>query len=408
MWQTFRLVAQRWSRDDASLLAAGVAYYAALSLFPVMMLLTSGLGMFLKWTHMGNDAQHYIFEAVKGQISPSLAANLKDALNQLQDNAGFGGPLGLAIFLVAALAIFAQFERAFDRIWEVPQRAGTSVWNSLIDLLCHRLRAFGMLMAMGMAIMAVFFAEMAYHAFQSRLDDHVTVSDWLWWASKTVLATALNAAVFSLLYRLLPKVPVSWQEALRGGLVASIIWELGRQLLASFVIGQRYTSAYGVIGSLMAIMLWVYYAVAVVFVGAEYIQAKRQAAKDSSDRSNTRETSKADPQATGRQLANALDVVLVAGVFYLALFLGMRYVSTQPRSSQDPSGDRVLLFSRDADTQHLVRSLFAPLIAVIPGKYVYPDRDPVEPAVELTEDLEKRAELTIAGAAGKGKQNHLR
>ena len=96
------------------------------------------------------------------------------------------------------------------------------------------------------------------------------------------------------------------------------------------------------------------------------------------------------------------------GVFYLALFLGMRYVSTQPRSSQDPSGDRVLLFSRDADTQHLVRSLFAPLIAVIPGKYVYPDRDPVEPAVELTEDLEKRAELTIAGAAGKGKQNHLR
>ena len=91
----------------------------------------------------------------------------------------------------------------------------------------------------------------------------------------------LNALVFTLLYRVLPKVTVSWRNALQGGLVAAVIWEVGRQLLAAFVIGQRYTSAYGVIGSLLAIMLWGYYSVAVVFVGAEFIQvisAKPEAA----------------------------------------------------------------------------------------------------------------------------------
>ena len=283
MFRTLQLVARRWSRDDASLLAAGVAYYAALSLFPVMMLLTAGLGLFLKWTNMGHDAEHYIFEAVREQLSPTLVTNLRAALEQVQENASVGGPAGLVMFLVAALAIFAQFERAFDRIWEVPSQPNTTIWNSLGDLLRFRLRAFAMLMALGTAIIVVFFAEMAFSTFQNRVDHHFTSSDWVWWTLEMLLATILNGAVFSLVYRFLPKVSVSWQEALCGGFVASIIWELGRHILASFVIGQHYTSAYGVIGSLLAIMLWVYYGVAVVFVGAEFIQATRCGASSLAD-----------------------------------------------------------------------------------------------------------------------------
>jgi membrane protein len=69
----------------------------------------------------------------------------------------------------------------------------------------------------------------------------------------------------------MPKVPIRWPEAARGGIAAAVVWEIGRQLLANFVIGGKY-SAYGVVGALLAIMLWGYYAATVIFLGAEYIQ----------------------------------------------------------------------------------------------------------------------------------------
>jgi membrane protein len=66
---------------------------------------------------------------------------------------------------------------------------------------------------------------------------------------------------------------VRWLDALRGGLLAAVIWELGREVLGVFLIGMRYTSAYGAIGSFIAILLWCYYGCSILFFGAEYVQA---------------------------------------------------------------------------------------------------------------------------------------
>jgi membrane protein len=82
----------------------------------------------------------------------------------------------------------------------------------------------------------------------------------------------VNAMLFMLMYRILPKRPVCWIDALRGGLLAAVIWELGRGLLGAVFIGMRYTSAYGAIGSFIALLLWCYYGISILFYGAEYVQ----------------------------------------------------------------------------------------------------------------------------------------
>jgi membrane protein len=74
------------------------------------------------------------------------------------------------------------------------------------------------------------------------------------------------------LYKVLPRVSVPWRDALSGGFLASVIWVLGQRGLVAFMIGENYT-AYGVVGSFIAVMLWVYYASAVVFLGAEFVRA---------------------------------------------------------------------------------------------------------------------------------------
>jgi membrane protein len=75
-----------------------------------------------------------------------------------------------------------------------------------------------------------------------------------------------------LLFRLLPQAPVRWSDAFYGGFLTAAAWEIGRQLLAVFIARSKYTSAYGVIGAFLAVLLWCYYAVTIVLLGAEYIQ----------------------------------------------------------------------------------------------------------------------------------------
>jgi membrane protein len=371
MWRTIRRVVDRWNHDDAGLLAAAVAYYAALSLFPLMLILTSGLGVFLKWTNTGQDARQYVLAAIGEQLSPVLEQNVRQALEQVQQNAGLGGPIGALTLLITALAIFAQFERAFDRIWNVEPSVSKNVWNAARNLLTHRLRAFGMLAGLGLAIVAVFLAGMAFTAFKNLAPPKLSGIAWLWWFAETFLAITLNALVFTLLYRLLPKVSVPWDKALRGGLVAAAIWEIGRQLLAAFVIGQRYTSAYGVIGSLLAIMLWGYYSIAVVFVGAEYIQVLSAPAPVDVAKPTR------PAYVNRRTIQFACDGLFALALLYVGVFLGARHMRTY-EDSRMPAGDprhNVVVFSRNPETQQVARMFFSPLMFLVPGRYHYPDRD---------------------------------
>ena len=85
----------------------------------------------------------------------------------------------------------------------------------------------------------------------------------------------MNGPLFAVIYRVLPNVEVRWGEAARGAILAAALWEIGRRLLATVIIGTQY-SVYGVVGAFIAVMLWVYYAVTVLFLGAEYIQVARR------------------------------------------------------------------------------------------------------------------------------------
>ncbi|HWB00305.1 MAG TPA: YihY/virulence factor BrkB family protein, partial [Pirellulales bacterium] len=95
---------------------------------------------------------------------------------------------------------------------------------------------------------------------------------YAWQFVQPGIAFASNTIVFATLYKVFPKDRVRWREALLGGILVGIIWQLGQYALASFVISSKY-SAYGVVGSFIAIMVWMYYGSAVIFLGAEFVKA---------------------------------------------------------------------------------------------------------------------------------------
>lgn len=272
VWTPLRHALARWQEDDGGLLAAAVAYYASLSVFPVLLLLVSALGLFLGGTATGRDVERRVIQTIGQRTSPELAQQVSEALSQVHRKAVVSGPLGVFGLLLASLVIFAQFERAFDRIWNVPRAGPPGIFATVKRIVLLRLRAFLMLMALSGFLFAVFIAGMTLSTIQRSAKGLLPFEESIWWFVQIGGSVALNTLALAAIYRWMPKVPVRWSEALWGGALAAVIWEAGRQVLAWLVIGDRFTTAYGVIGSFIALLLWVYYAIAVIFYGAEYVQ----------------------------------------------------------------------------------------------------------------------------------------
>lgn len=272
-WPQLRQTFREWREDDGSLMAAAVSYYAALSLIPLILVLIAGLGFFLQFTESGQTAQEQILEAIAELGSPVLREQVSQAMEQVSAGAAVGGPLGLLTLLFAAITMFAQFETAFDRVWTVEDPENKGILASIKSALYLRGRAFLMLLGVGLLVLCVLIAGIALGWLQKSLQPYLPGGlEFLWSVAQFAVAVVLNALTFAVVYRYLPKAEVRWRSALEGGMLVAVVWELGRQVLAAWLINSRYSSAYGVIGSFLAVMLWIYFASTVVLLGAEYVQ----------------------------------------------------------------------------------------------------------------------------------------
>lgn len=263
---------KRWQDDDASGMAASVAYYLSLSLFPMLLLLTAGLGIVMQFTELGHDAEARLLEVVAEHCSPTLETQVRAVLAQLQTHSMVGGPFGLITAIMAAIGVFYQFERAFDRIWRVSPSKETNWLRICKRVLTERLSAFCLLAGVGLSIVLILAANLAISGLHSWMAYYHLPGTTLLSLVEASATLLLNALVFAMLYRWLPKRPVRWSQSLRGGLLASLVWEVGRQLLGAVLIGMKYTAAYGAIGSFIALLLWCYWGVSIIFFGAEYVQ----------------------------------------------------------------------------------------------------------------------------------------
>ncbi|WP_166824285.1 YihY/virulence factor BrkB family protein [Thalassoroseus pseudoceratinae] len=271
-FQRFKTTAKQFKRDDGTLMAAAVAYYAALALFPLLLVLISVLGVITRTTNMGQNAQKQILDAVSQQGSEVLRAQVADILKQVETGAAVGGWWGALGLLFTAIALFAHFERAFDNIWNVAEQKSKGVIASIKYVLLERARAFLMLCGLGVMVVAVFLSGMTIHAIESVASQWIPLPTIAVTTLEFTVTILLNLTIFALLYRWLPKSDVRWRDAARGAAFVAIGWEIGRYVLANVLIGTKYTNAYGAVGSFLAVMLWLYYISLLIFFGAEYVQ----------------------------------------------------------------------------------------------------------------------------------------
>lgn len=257
--------------DDGYLLAAGVAYYVGLSLFPILWVLIGGLGAILRLIDPAQDGREEVLRVVAVNASPEVADQVGAVLLQFEKIGPPGGLVGIAIVLFTAGTLFAQFERAFDRIWRFTPPEDLGWLATLKSLLIERVTAFMLLMGIGALVVLTLFATTLLEQLKLLTDVFLPLPRTWWEIVQTATTVAVNTLAFGVLYHTMPRARVRWKEAFRGGLIVAIVWEAGRRVLTYFLIGDRY-SVYGLVGALIAIQLWAFYAVTVILLGAEYVR----------------------------------------------------------------------------------------------------------------------------------------
>jgi membrane protein len=271
IWRVLKSAWSGWLEHDGGVLSAAIAYCGAFSLFPMCLVLVAALGVAGQYSAFLQSQQHALVAHVDKNISPWLANELETILRGVQTQAGLGGPVGLTALLLAAIGIFVQLENVFARIWHSPEPAATGWLAAIREALWNRLSAFLTLLVIGAMLVLVFITDVVMVGLRPYLGNS-PAGHFAWKAVQTAVTVGCDSVLLAAIYYTLPKVRVRWWAALGGGLLAAAVWALGRWLLLLLVVGKSY-SAYGVLGALMGVMLWYYYASIVVVFGAEFVRA---------------------------------------------------------------------------------------------------------------------------------------
>ncbi|MGI9243266.1 MAG: YihY/virulence factor BrkB family protein, partial [Verrucomicrobiales bacterium] len=197
--------------------------------------------------------------------------SLAEVFTVTQAGALLNGPIAAIGFLIPSSLAFAQIVRGFDRIWEVRRSRQKGWLSSAGNFALDRLRSIVMVVAMGALVVFVFFGGTAAYAAKELVEQFIPNMASFWGTRSHLLSLAGSTIAYGGSYYYLSRGRATWKIALLSGLIAAVLWEVGRGLLGQFVIGQRF-SAYGLIGSFLTILLWIYYAAMVLFFGAVIVR----------------------------------------------------------------------------------------------------------------------------------------
>lgn len=266
-WTLTKTAATSWVEDYAQSMGAALAYYTMFSIAPLLLIVISIAGLLFGV----EAARGEIVDQLRGLMGPQ-GAQAVQALLESASRPAQSIPavvVGSALLLIGATSVFGELQDALDRIWRAPKRPGGTFWG----LLRARLLSFGMILGIGFLLMVSLVVSASLAAF-GRLWGPL-VADWSLLAGgiNFLFSFGFTTTFFALIYKLMPRVTVDWTDVWIGAGVTALLFTVGKSLIGLYIGRSGVTSGFGAAGSLVVLLVWVYYSAQVFLMGAEFTWA---------------------------------------------------------------------------------------------------------------------------------------
>jgi membrane protein len=268
LWHVLLRTVQDWWQDNCLRLAASLAYYTALSLAPLVLLIVGVVGLVL-------DRQQ-VAQQLAAQLEGLMGTAGRDLITTiLTTTSPQGGALatiiGLVTLFIGATAVFGELQATMNLIWEVQPAPTGGVWAGIWAWLRQRIFSLALVFALAFLLLVslVISAALAGAAALFQGPEQALLSRVL----ELVVSLLVLTFVFALFYKYVPDAAIGWRDVWLGGLLTAVLFTLGKTAIGVYLGQASVGSAYGAADSLVVLLVWVYYSALILFFGAEFTQA---------------------------------------------------------------------------------------------------------------------------------------
>ena len=264
-WSFTKDLFTNFGKDDAFTLGAALAYYTVFSFAPLLV-----VAIAIASTFMGEEAvTGRLYGELDGLLGPDAAATLQEIVSNAYQTGDslWATVLSIATLVFTATTVFATLKTSLNRIWEIEARPA----NNILGFVFTRLLSFSFVVGLAFLLMTTLVVNALIIGFMDKIATMIpalgavvlAVTSW-------VVATAVTAVIFALLFRYLPDARARWKDIWAGAIFTALLFGLGRFLIGFYIGNSNFSSTYGAAGALVTLLVWTYYNSQILFLGAEF------------------------------------------------------------------------------------------------------------------------------------------
>ncbi|RFZ92510.1 YihY/virulence factor BrkB family protein [Mucilaginibacter conchicola] len=281
LWKVIMATFSGFSADNGLKLSASLAYYTIFSLAPLLLLILSLMGIFLrdpKYQQIFYDQiQEYLGKAGTLQIQSTIRSQ------DIAGKSGIGLGISIVTLLIGASSIFLEIQDSLNIIWRVKAKPKKG-W---IKMLQNRFLSFSLIVSLGFLLLASLLVNIVISAISTKLvaflpkllgkDIASVVGEGFIFAVNSGITLLVISVLFGIIFKVLPDVKIKWKDVRSGAIFTAILFIVGQYIISLYIQYTAQGSVYGTAGSIIVILVWIYYTAAILYIGAEFTQVYAEA-----------------------------------------------------------------------------------------------------------------------------------
>lgn len=271
LWKVLLATFTGFSKDNGLKLSASLAYYTVFSIAPLLIIVISVAGIVFK-----DHATDTLYPQMSKFLGAQAAAQIQGALKHLalSGKSGVAVIIGSVTLLLGASSIFIEIQDSLNIIWRVKAKP-KSGW---MQLLRNRFISFSLIISLGFLLLASLLINLIMDALSSRIEHFLpAITGLLLKGVNLAITLVVITTLFGIIFKFLPDVKIKWRDVRSGAIFTAVLFMLGQYIISLYIQYTAQGSAYGAAGSIIVILVWIYYTSAILYIGAEFTQVYAEA-----------------------------------------------------------------------------------------------------------------------------------
>lgn len=268
IWKVLKETFKGFSEHKITKLSGSLAYYTVFSMGPLLVMIISLCGLFLKKEAVEGE----VFGVLEGFVGQDTASQLQEIIKNasLAGKSKIAAIIGGATLLIGATTVFGEIQDSINSIWGLKAKPKKG-W---LKMLQNRVLSFSVIVSLGFLLLVSLtlsgIIEGISSALQARYPDIAVV---VFYIINLLLTLVISAVIFAVIFKVLPDAKIRWRDVLAGAIVTAILFILGKFGISIYISQTRIGSTYGAAGSLVVLIVWIYYSSIILYLGAEFTKA---------------------------------------------------------------------------------------------------------------------------------------